>query len=111
MLVALSGRGRTLSTARLAVVRCRRLAAWLWSGGVDRVASWLAVRIHPTRRIERRLAVDHGHCPLAAVDQCVVVAAEQHGVVDGGLASVGPVLDVVVVAVSGWSAAAGESAA
>ena len=93
--------------------RRRPLRASPWArpscccGGVEEVASWPALRVEPRGRVEGRYAVDHRHCPLAVVDQCVVVAAEQDRVADRGDTAVGPVMDMVGVAVFRWSAAAG----
>ena len=49
--------------------------------------------------------------PAVVVDDPVVLGAQQHQVVQGGRAAVGPVPDVVGVAPAGGSAAAGERAA
>ncbi|WP_231114486.1 hypothetical protein, partial [Lentzea aerocolonigenes] len=45
------------------------------------------------------------------MDERVVVAAEKDGVLDRGVSAVCPVVDVMGVAMSWWSAAARESAA
>ncbi|MEV6237309.1 hypothetical protein, partial [Lentzea sp. NPDC051838] len=74
-------------------------------------ASGFSFWVQPWRWIERRYAVDEFYFPLALVDQRVVVAAEQDGVVDGGVAAVGSVVDVVGIAVPGWSGAAREGTA
>ena len=51
------------------------------------------------------------HAPAVVVDDPVMLGAEQHQVVQGGRAALGPVPDVVGVAPAGWAAAAGERAA
>jgi hypothetical protein len=50
------------------------------------------------------------YLPGGVVDGAVVVAAEQGEVVEGGVAAVGPVGEVVGVAHQGWAGAAGEGA-
>src|SRR3954467_3782071 len=48
--------------------------------------------------------------PVGVVDDVVVVLAEQHQVVQGGRAAVGPVPDVMGVGPPRWAPAAGERA-
>ena len=74
--------------------------------------AWTPLPVEAWGREELGLAVVgvEADVPGGGVDQRVVGAAEQHQVVECGVAAVGPVLDVVGVAGDGGSGAAGEGA-
>ena len=51
------------------------------------------------------------HVPSLVVDHSVVMATQQDGIVQAGLAALGPVFDVMSVCPSRWAPASWESAA
>jgi hypothetical protein len=77
---------------------------------VDVVAVWSAIGVEPAGRDEHGSAPTHLDAPSAVVDQVVVTGAEQHEVVEIRSAADGPGNDVVDLAASGSSAAAGVRA-
>src|SRR3954471_12751288 len=66
--------------------------------------------VEPGRWGEHRPPVGDGDGPLAVVDQVMVVPAEQHQVLQAGFTTIGPVLDVVGVALTGVATVAGDGA-
>src|SRR4051812_44659922 len=82
---------------------------WSWGGGLG---GWSGSSegVEPGGWGEHRPPAFDGDGPVGVVDDVVVVLAEQHQVVKGGRAAVGPVLDVVGVGPPWWAPAAGERA-
>ena len=76
---------------------------------MEKISSWPAVFVHPAGRVERGDAVLHCHVPFTLVDERVMVATEQDGIVDRRVAAVRPMTYMVAVALSGRSAAAGSA--
>ena len=57
-------------------------------GGMEKISPGRAFLVHPAGRVERGDAVLHYHVPFTLVDERVVMAAEQEGIVDRSITAV-----------------------